>query len=381
MRRRGVIAGAGLRVLLVGGGAAYRMATTGTPARMIGGGTTPWALAVDPHSGHAFVMDRGTDGNGTPTGAGHVRMLDLRDGTVLRTISVGADPRAIAVDPTAGRVLVANDDARVSILDARTGAPVRTIRVGMEPRAIAVDTRTGRAFVVDVGDGTIVMLDVRRGTSLHTTHLPIDAFRASATVDERAGRVVVVRTGASGGGEVSFLDARSGRLVRTTPLGGYVGRVAVDGDGHAYVTGSDGVRVLDTRNGRVLRTLALGDGALAVAVDPRRGRLFIARRCPVASGSQGVGWSVATGPGSVSVLDTRDWQVVRTVVVGVMPVSLSIDEGTGRVAIVDAGGCVAVPDPWGWLPPDLRRRLSFLPQDAPAPHIVPGGVTVLDVGS
>jgi len=36
---------------------------------------------------------------------------------------------------------------------------------------------------------------------------------------------------------------------------------------------------------------------------------------------------------------------------------------------------------WGWLPPDLRRRLPFLPRDAPAPRIVPGGVTILNVGS
>lgn len=381
MGRRGAVAGATLLATLVGGGAAYRTATARAATRTIGVGATPWAMAVDPRSGHAFVVNRGADGNGAPTGAGHVTMLDLRDGTVLRTVAVGTDPRAIAVDPAAGRVLVAGDDASVSILDARMGARVRTVRVGAEPQAIAVDARTGRAFVVDVGDGTIVMLDVRRGTILRTTRLPIDSYRASAAVDERAGRVVIADTRASGGGEVNFLDARSGGLVRTTPLTGFVRRVAVDGAGHAYVTGSAGVSVLDTRSGRVVRTLSMGDGALAVAADPRRGRIFVARRGPVAGGGQGFGWGVATGPGSLIVADARTWQVVRTVAAGIMPVSLSVDEGTGCVSVVDAGGGVAVPDPWGWLPPDLRRHIPLLPRDAPVPRPVPGGVTVLDVGA
>jgi YVTN family beta-propeller protein len=52
-------------------------------------------------------------------------------------------------------VVVANlDDASVSVLDARRGIVLRTVTVGAQPLAVAVDEQTSRAFVVSYG-GTV----------------------------------------------------------------------------------------------------------------------------------------------------------------------------------------------------------------------------------
>jgi DNA-binding beta-propeller fold protein YncE len=47
----------------------------------------------------------------------------------------------------------------VRVLDARTGAVRRTITLGRNPQAIALDTRTRRAFVVTGGSNTVAILD------------------------------------------------------------------------------------------------------------------------------------------------------------------------------------------------------------------------------
>ena len=53
---------------------------------------------------------------------------------VTRTIPVGGQPGAVAVDPAARTVYVANaGDGTVSVLDAATGTVTRTIPVGYSP--------------------------------------------------------------------------------------------------------------------------------------------------------------------------------------------------------------------------------------------------------
>lgn len=116
-------------------------------------------LAVDGRSGHVFVLDPG--GNS-------VAMLDMRAGLVLRRIAVGLFPVALAIDARRGRAyVVSRDEATsfnptttggVSVLDTRTGAVLRTIPVGVDPVAVAVDEESGRVFVATRG-GTMVAPD------------------------------------------------------------------------------------------------------------------------------------------------------------------------------------------------------------------------------
>jgi len=175
---------------------------TGAVVRMLALPAPPVDVAVDEAAGHAFVAVQGpsrlvsftfppvgggsggvTSGGGAERmslGSGEVRMLDARDGAVLRTVPVGVVPTALAVDARHGLILVAawgskdsyvtSGTARVtvkaplvapssvSVLDATSGAVRRTITLDTSPRAIAVDERTGRVFVVN--DGSFVPLPI-----------------------------------------------------------------------------------------------------------------------------------------------------------------------------------------------------------------------------
>lgn len=278
-------------------------------------------------------------------------MLDTRTGAVQRTIAVANAPVAIGVDQRASHAFVVSlgpinqgggpiGAGQVSVLDTRTGAVVRIVPVGMSPCAVAVAATTGRVFVLNGGANSVVMLDARSGAILRRTGLGgalcQSAYDLPVTVavDERTRRVFV----ASAAG-VSILDARSGALLRTVRVPGTPFATAVDGrTGHAFVLTPDtgSVSMLDTRTGIILRTVKVGGAPLAVAVDARLGRLFVL-------GTDGglhalldhaaphqFPWPDDT----LSVLDTRSGDILRTIKVG-DPHAIAVDDDTGRAFVAN----------------------------------------------
>ncbi len=154
----------------------------------------PAAVAMDARTGHVFVSTQGPVARAIgvasvtlrPVGPGRVAVLDVQTGALLRMVAVGVAPGALAVDGRSGRVFVANagpvdrlgnasERGTVSVLDARSGVVRRTVTVGLDPDAIAVDERVGRAFVVSVG-GTLRTTDtwgwLPRGLRRWTPFLP-----------------------------------------------------------------------------------------------------------------------------------------------------------------------------------------------------------------
>src|ERR687885_94397 len=157
---------AGLAVLLVivSGAVAGGSLPPIPLVRTVAVGRMPSAMAVDTRRGRVFVADEG---------ANSVSMLDARRGRLLRTVPVGPAPTGIAVDAQAGHVLIVNqgtfqpapafyshEHGTVTVLDARSGTVLRTVTVGYGPRALALDARRGRAFVANRYDGTVSVLDV-----------------------------------------------------------------------------------------------------------------------------------------------------------------------------------------------------------------------------
>jgi YVTN family beta-propeller protein len=403
-------------LLAVGAGVTSHLAAAGNPdVRTVPMDGFPLAVAVDPTTAHAFVLTRtrptrGVSATGFPTGETSVSVLDTSNGKMLRAVAVGAAPVAVAVDQSTGHAFVATDDNSVSVLDTQSGDVLRTVAVGSLPQAIAVDPRTGRAFVVNTGDNTVSVLDTRKAVVLRTVHLQTEDaglyspsggavggyntsppaysrpnygggfnggfiggfgfgyFQRSVAVVGPADRVYV-----GGAGAVSVIDARNGAVLNTLPLTGYNTRLAVDtATGQIYAAGYNGLSVLDGRTGQVQRTVATGGPASAVAIDSRRGRIYVAHAdLPYSRG-------VHSGPGTVSVLDARTGAILRTLPVGIAPTSLAIDESTGRVIVVNAGGRVQVHDAWTWLPGSLQRYVPFHTQQTPDVRLVAGSISLIN---
>lgn len=384
MQRKPVLVGAAAVVALALVSWAYQ-ARGGASAqvRTVAVGTLPWAVAIDAATGHLVVANRMTDPNGLAAGQGTVSLLDATGGAVLRTVPVGPDPRAVAVDsapaPAApnGRIVVANDDdASLSVLDARSGRLLRTVPVGANPHAVALDAQTARAFVVNAGDGTVSVLDTRRWRVVRTVAVGADFAHTGLAVDARSGRVFV-----GAGGVVTVLDARSGEALGTTRVPGLINGVAIDPspvrgepDGRVFVATTHGLSVLDARDGRGQATLLAGEAVGAVAVDTRRHHLL------VAPGAPSDGTTTAGGASVIRVTDEHSGATLRAIAVGMAPVAVAVDARSGRGVAVNAGGWVAVPDPWRWVPGWLRAHLPWFAPGART-RAVPGSVSVFDVAA
>jgi len=233
---------------------------SGALLRTIGVGMAPGDLAVDAPRGRVVVAN---------SGAATVSILDAASGRVLRTVVVSGVPTALAVDEQTGRAFVTLRGAtdrrgalvmgtgHVAVLDVRTGRVLRTVAVPATPSVVAVAAGTGRVFVagaVSSGDGRVSMLDAVTGRLLHTSM--VGAYPDSMAVVAHDGSVVVTtwpRPGAAGRltGVVSVLDARTGRVTRSINGGmGLLspGPLAVDErTGQVFLASDTTVSVLDAR--------------------------------------------------------------------------------------------------------------------------------------
>lgn len=372
MRRRQLWIVMGLLLAVLAGGVALRPSGAGPGMRTVAAGAFI-AVAVDAKTGRAFVASDADNG---------VRMFDTRNGTLLRTVAIGADPDGIAVDARRGYVFVTNRDTqipstgRVSVLDARDGRVLGAVTVGVDPDNLAVDEQTGRVFVTTsqpfarAGADSVDMLDGRGDILLRTT--TVTAGLRTLAVDARTGRVLA---GSDADGTVSMLDARSLALLHTVVVGQGPAAVVIDARaGHAFVVnnGDSSVSVLETGSATLLRKIAVAQNPTAAAVDEQSGQIFVA-----SLGAMDPDGNLL-GTGTLSVVDARSGLVERTIAVGVAPSAVSVDERTGHVFILNAGGTVDVRDAWAWVPPWLRRLLPFLPPAA-GTRTMPGSVTMLDL--
>jgi len=165
----------------------------------------------------------------------------------------------------------ASADAALWVPVLSSSPLLRTIQVSPDPFGLAVNERTGRVFVASNGT---------RG-----------------------------RGGGTGQGRLSVLDATTGRIVRTIPLGNVNYRVQPE-----------------------INTLA----TTAMAVDERTNRVFVVANIGQTD-PNATPFSPPPKPGRVDVLDGATGRVVRTVTVGVSPQGLAVDTPTRHVFVSNRG--------------------------------------------
>lgn len=113
---------------------------------------------ADPRTGHVYLSLGGPGIPGSPGAASQVAMLDGRSGAVLRRVVVPANPTVLACDARSGHLLVASvgavranlqpaGDGTLSVLDAATGAILRRVPLGLAPADMAIDPTAGRVLV------------------------------------------------------------------------------------------------------------------------------------------------------------------------------------------------------------------------------------------
>lgn len=225
--------------------------------------------------GVALVPDlgRGYTSNGR---AGTVTVFDLRTLAALKTVGgVGRNPDAIIFEPVTRRVLTMNGGTGdVSAIDVATDSVVGSVGVGGKPE-FAVADGTGHVFVNNEDSSTVVELDARTLRVLHTWSIAPCEGPSGLAMDLRSRRLFSV----CGNGRMAVLDANSGRLVATLPIGQGCDGVKFDPrTRNAFAANGEGTITVVHEDSpsrfTVAQTVRTQRGARTLALDERTGKVY-----------------------------------------------------------------------------------------------------------
>lgn len=214
-------------------------------------------LAVDT-VGHRLYVSRGT----------HVQVVDVDHDSLVGDIPNTAGVHGIAIANELGRGFTSDGrDSTVTIFDLKTLAPLGAVKVtGRNPDAIAYDPATRRVFTFNGGSGTSTAIDAATGKVVGTIQL---GGKPEFAVVDGAGHLWVNLEDKS---EIVAVDTKALTAATPWPLAPCEEPtgLAIDRASARLFAGcgSKVMAVMDARSGRVIATLPIGAGVDATAFDP-----------------------------------------------------------------------------------------------------------------
>ena len=102
-------------------------------------------------------------------------MLDTAINSVIATVTVGANPAGLVVNPAGTRAYVANNSSgTVSVIDTATNTVTATVTVGSFPIGVAVNPAGTRVYVANLL-GTASVIDTATNTVIATVTVGLGA--------------------------------------------------------------------------------------------------------------------------------------------------------------------------------------------------------------
>jgi DNA-binding beta-propeller fold protein YncE len=275
------------------------------------GGDGGWDyLAFDAASGRLFVS-RGT----------HVVVVDAETKAVVGDIPDTPGVHGIAIAADLGRGFTSNGrNATATIFDLKTLGKIGEVKTGENPDAILYDPASRRVFTFNGRSSDATAFDAAHGTLAGTIAL---GGRPEFAVADGKGRVYVNIEDKS---EIVALDSKSLQVLSRWPLKPCEepSGLALDSEhGRLFTVCSNKLMaVVDATSGRVVTTLPIGSGVDAAAYDPAAGLVF-----------------ASNGEGTLTVVhedSPESFRVVENVPTQPGARTLALDPKTHRVFLVTA---------------------------------------------
>ncbi len=197
----------------------------------------------------------------------HVMVVDLEKGTLVGDIPDTQGVHGVAIAPEAGRGFVTDgrsDD--VTMFELATLKVLGRVKTGKGPDATLYDPATKRVYALDGRSGDATVIDAAKGEVAGTIAL---GGRPEAGVADGAGHVFVNLEDKS---EIVAIDAAKMEVTAhwsIAPGEGPSG-LALDAAHHVLFAGCHNQKVVmvDATSGKVITTLPIGNGVDACAFDP-----------------------------------------------------------------------------------------------------------------
>jgi len=218
-------------------------------------------------------LKRGFISNGRE---GTVTIFNLTSLKALGKVKVGDNPDAILFDPATKRVFTFNGHSGdASAIDAAKGTIVGTIKLDGKPE-FAVSDGKGEIFV-NLEDKSLLL-------ALDPNKLEVKSRWPLAPCQEPSGLAIDVKNrrlfSACDNKMMAIVDADSGKLITTVPIGGGVDAAAFDPETNlAFASCGEGVLIVvreDSPNKfSVAENVPTREGARTMALDPKTHQVFV----------------------------------------------------------------------------------------------------------
>lgn len=218
-------------------------------------------------------LDKGYTSNGR---ASTVTVFDLKTLKVLKQIPVGKNPDAIIYDPASKRVFTMNGASNdTTAIDPKTDTVAGTIPLEGRPE-FAVSDEHGHVFVNLEDKSTVVELDPVKLSVLARWPIAPGEEPSGLAIDRKHSRLF--STGANK--TLVVLDASTGKVVTTLPIGGGVDAAGFDPEtGLAFSSNGDGTLTVihEDSPGKftVVENVTTQRGARTLALDTKTHRVFL----------------------------------------------------------------------------------------------------------
>lgn len=202
-----------------------------------------------------------------------VVVVDLDSDAILGKVP-GSDVHGIAVVRELGRGFIsASDPGSVTIFDLKTFAVIGKTVVGDDPNAIFYDHKTKRVFTIDRGSKRVSAIDPKTGKVVGTVEDL--GGRTEHAVSDDAGHLFLNMQSL---GTLLRIDAQTLKVTDTWKTAPCAQPSSMDMDRktHRIFIGcrSGVMAVVDAQTGRIVTTRPIGMGVDASEFDPRTGLIF-----------------------------------------------------------------------------------------------------------
>src|SRR5271163_3914036 len=226
---------------------------------------------IDAHGNPVFAKKKGADGDDDDANADKaadgIGVVDVATRSLKAKLNAGSDPEEFDLSKDGKNIYISNEDIKTaSVINIASGKLEHIIPVGQEPEGVTT-TPDGKQFYVTCEAGGDIYV-INTGDFSVTTHFKVNGRPRS----------------------VDFLSKRAVGFIPSESVGE--------------------LNVIDTANATVLKTLSLPTGSrpMRVRVSPDETKVYV---------SNG-------RAGTVSVLDSRTYELLATIKVGPRPWGMAI---------------------------------------------------------
>ncbi len=227
----------------------------------------------------ASAFNRGFTSNGK---AGAVTVFDLTTLKTLQTVKAGQNPDAILFEPVTKTILCFNAKSRdATVIKAEDGSVLGAIEIGGQPE-LAVADGAGKVYVNVEDTSEVVRIDPKALAVERRFALAPGEGPTGLTIDAARRRLFA----ACNNEMLVVIDAQTGKVLATPPIGKGVDGAEFDSDGGFVLTSNGGGRdagaaatlsVISTKDDKfeVVQTLPTASRARTLALDPKTRRAFL----------------------------------------------------------------------------------------------------------